>query len=269
MGNFFCYILNGYIKRATEEYKVIGEEQNGFREDKRGKYNIYIIREIIDVHKRERKPLYLAFLDIEKAYDKVNRKTLIYILNKIGLPQKIVNLISSIYRNTKSKYIFGDIMTGWVNLERGVRQGCVLSPLLFSIYTEELAARIRNSGLGVKVNEDRLGSLLYAHDVVLIGENEKMLQNMLNNVRTYGSEFSLSFNSNKCGVMICNKPEEGIEDFRLGNQIIKRVKEYNYSRVFFFKRRVLGKQNLKEFLGLTSVGGDYGQQENSGQINMR
>ena len=127
----------------------------------------------------------------------------------------------------------------------------------------------RPCGLGVKVNEDRLGSLLYADDLVLIGEKEKMLQDMINIIRTYGSEFSLSFNSNKCGVMICNKPDEEIEDVRLGNQIIKRVKEYNYSRGFFFKRRVLGKQNLKEFLGLTSVGGDYGQQENSGQINMR
>ena len=51
-----------------------------------------------------------------------------------------------------------------------------LSPLLVNIYAEELAARIRNSGLGVKVNEDRLISLLDADDVVLIGWNKKMLQ---------------------------------------------------------------------------------------------
>ena len=104
--------------------------------------------------------------------------------SSIGFPQKIVNLISSMYGNMKSKYIFGDIVTGWVNLERGVRQGYISSPLLFSIYTEELPARIRNSELGVKVNDDRLGSLLYADDVVLIGENKKMLQDMLNIVQT-------------------------------------------------------------------------------------
>ena len=78
-------------------------------------------------------------------------------------------------KNMKSKYIFGDIVTDWLNLERGVRQGYVLSLLLFSIYTEELAARIRNSGLGVKVNEHRLSLLLYPNDVVLIGDNERML----------------------------------------------------------------------------------------------
>ena len=46
---------------------------------------------------------------------------------------------------------------------------------------------------------------------------------MLNIVQTYGSEFSLSFNRNKCGVLICNKPEEEVEDFELGNQIITLV----------------------------------------------
>ena len=104
---------------------------------------------------------------------------------------------------------------------------------LFSIYTEELAAIIRKSTLAVMVNEDRMGSLPYADNVVLIGENGKMLQDMINIVRTYGSEFSLSFNSNKCGVMICNKPVEGIQDFRLGNQLIKRVKEYKYIGILF------------------------------------
>ena len=61
-------------------------------------------------------------------------------------------------------------------LERRVRQGFVLSPLLFNIYTEELAARIRESGLGMRRNEGRLGILLYADNVVLSEDYEEMLQ---------------------------------------------------------------------------------------------
>ena len=75
-----------------------------------------------------------------------------------------------------------------------------------------------------------------------IGENEKMLQDMLNIMRTYGSEFSLSLNSNKCGVLICNKPEKGIYDFKLGNQIIKRIREYEYLGLLF-KGGIQGKPN--------------------------
>ena len=56
-------------------------------------------------------------------------------------------LILSMYVNTKSKFNYGDIETDWMKLEKGDRQGCVLSPLLFSIYTDELSARVRDSGL--------------------------------------------------------------------------------------------------------------------------
>ena len=64
------------------------------------------------------------------------------------------------YKKAKSKFIIGDIEIDWVTLNRGVRLGCVLSPFLFSIYTEELAARIGDSGFGVRVNSRRLGILV-------------------------------------------------------------------------------------------------------------
>ena len=233
MGKIFCSIINERFKRACDRSNVIGEEQNGFRRDRRGEDNIYIMRELIDRHNREKKTLYIGFLDIEKAYDRVNRDTLTYVLKKIGFPSKIYNIINSMYRNTKSKFTFGEIESDWVKVERGVRQGCVLSPLLFSIYTEELAARVRDSGLGIRVKDDRLGILLYADDVVILAENEEMLQKMLKIVNDYGNEFSLNFNSNKCGIMILNKPEEGREDFRLGNEIISRVRNYTYLGVLF------------------------------------
>ena len=100
---------------------------------------------------------------------------------------------------------------------RGVRQGCVLSHLLFSLYTEELAARVRESGIGININ-GKLKILLYAADIVLIAENEDMIQEMLNIVSDYGNEFSVSLNNNKCGVMGINEPEGRKEDFKLGNK---------------------------------------------------
>ena len=92
-----------------------------------------------------------------------------------------------------------------VTQEKGVGQGCVLSPLLFSLYTEEWAARIRESGIWVNIIGKKINILLYADDIVLIAENE----DMLNIVGDYGNEFSMSFNNNKCGVMVINKPERG------------------------------------------------------------
>ena len=108
-----------------------------------------------------------------------------------------------------------------------------MSPLLFSLYTEALAARVRASGLGIKINRKKISILLCADDIILIAENEDMLQEMLNIVSDYANEFSMSFSNSKCGVMEINKPEGGREEFILGNKEIKRVKQYNYLGVLF------------------------------------
>ena len=64
------------------------------------------------------------------------------VLEKIGLSAKIVNIVQSLYVDIQelSIYKLGDVETDWVKSERGVRQGCILSPTLFSLYTEKLAA---------------------------------------------------------------------------------------------------------------------------------
>ena len=59
---------------------------------------------------------------------------------------------------------------------RGVRQGCILSPLLFSLYTEEMAARLRRMDVGVHAGDKRLKLLLYADDAVIVSENGDELQ---------------------------------------------------------------------------------------------
>ena len=243
MGKIFTMVLNNRLKIACEEGRILGEEQNGFRVDRRGEDNIYIIREIVEKFQREKKQLFLAFLDIEKAYDKVNREQLMFVLRKLGIPGKIRRIINGMYKRTKAKYIFGDIETDWVKLERGVRQGCVLSPLLFAMYTEELAVRLGRSGLGVKVGQDRLGVLLYADDIILLAENGRDMQEMLDITRDYAREFSISFGETKCGVMRCNTEET--RDFKLGGLVMKRFNKYKYLGIRYESKGMEGAKNEK------------------------
>ena len=74
-----------------------------------------------------------------------------------------------------------------------MRQGCVLSLLLFGLYVEELAVRVKPTGLGVKVGNDMLSVLMYADDMVVLSENHKDLQEMLNAVTDYGRDFDVNF----------------------------------------------------------------------------
>ena len=96
------------------------------------------------------------FLDIGKAYDRVNREVLCKVLEKACLSKKIINIIRSMYQNTRAKHRLGSLETEWVRSERGVRQECILYPTLFSLYTEKMAARMRRMNAEVKVDGDKI-----------------------------------------------------------------------------------------------------------------
>ena len=145
IGKVFSAVLNERLCNWIERARVLGEEQNGFRVDRRAEDNLFVVNEIIERKKNDGGKLYLGFLDIEKAYDRVNREMLCRVLEKVSLSEKVVNIVRSMYVDTRAKYKLGNLETDWVMSERGVRQGCILSPTLFSLYTEELAVRMKKN----------------------------------------------------------------------------------------------------------------------------
>ena len=112
-----------------EETKVMGEEQNGFRSDRRGEDNMFVVGEIIQHMKRENRKLYMAFLDIEKAYDRVDRSILCSVLSRVGMSTKYVNIIRSMYEETKAIYTLGDIETDWVKCKKRCPTGMCAFPI--------------------------------------------------------------------------------------------------------------------------------------------
>ena len=75
--------------------------------------------------KKDNRRIYIAFLDIEKAYDRVDRGMMCRVLEEVGVSVKVVNVIKSMYVNTRAKYRLEDFESGWVRSRRGVRQGCI------------------------------------------------------------------------------------------------------------------------------------------------
>ncbi|NRA91848.1 MAG: hypothetical protein HRU26_04035, partial [Psychroserpens sp.] len=80
-------------------------------------------------------------------------------------------VIRSIYRHTKSKIRLGQDETEYFSIEAGVRQGCVLSPILFSIFINKMAKEVMASGIGIYVTSKKIAILLYADDIVIITDN--------------------------------------------------------------------------------------------------
>ncbi|KAF2364292.1 Reverse transcriptase domain [Trinorchestia longiramus] len=211
ISKIFCGILNERMKHVVEEQGVMGEKQNGFRRDRRGEDNLFVVSEIIERKRKEHKKAYLAFLDIENAYDRVDHKRLLDMLGKIGFSDKRVNIVKSLFENTCAVHRLGNLVMGEVRRVQGLRQSYTPSPLLFGLYTEELAVHLRMSGFGLKVREEKLSCLLYADNIVAVSESKQELQMMLNIVDVYSRDFKVKFGGDKSKVMVINGDETEIE----------------------------------------------------------
>ena len=133
------------------------------------------------------------------------------------------------HKSTKAKHNLGDIETDWVHSNGVVRKGCILSPVLFALYTEELAVRVRESNLGIRVGNERLSILMYADDIIIMSESSEELQQMLNVVSEYSLDFGVKFGVDKNLIMVLNGDEDDIDkEWKPGECCVKRKYEYKY-----------------------------------------
>ena len=179
--------------------------------------------------RKEGKKCYIAFLDIEKAYDRVNRELMWKISKRVGFKDDLRNIIKSLYIDTKARYRLEEIQTDWVESKRGVRQGCILSPMLFAIFMEELTQRIKKLEIGVKIGEEVLAILLFADDIIMVAETAEDLQRMLDEVTRYGREMEVKFSKEKSQVMIINKDENEEKKWFLNGKEMEKVTKYRYT----------------------------------------
>ena len=127
--------------------------------------------------------LYVAFVDFEKAFDSVSRKLLWPILLKNGIKGKLHGRLKSMYNDVKARVRSGAKLSDVINCTRGVKQGDACSPVLFSLFINELALDIIENGKhGVTFDVIELFILLFADDIVLLSTTVVGLQRQLNNL---------------------------------------------------------------------------------------
>ena len=138
----FMMVLRERINGWVEESGMIGDIQGGFRMGRRTEDNLFMLERMIEMAKVRRDCLFVAFIDMEKAYDRVNRKKLFEVMRGYGVQYILVDVIERIYSGSMVKFELESIMTAWCKSDSGVRQGCPLSPLLFNIYVRELGMKL-------------------------------------------------------------------------------------------------------------------------------
>jgi hypothetical protein len=175
----YCDILNIRLTTWAELNGKIVDEQNGFRKARNCLDHLFTLTTIIEDRLRRRKKLYCCFVDARKAFDKVDRNLLWSELIHKGVNGNFLQALRSLYDGYQCAIKIRGHITSWFDAPGGVKQGCLLSPILFNLYINTLGTAVRDSGIGAEYGGNTTGILLYADDVVLLADSETDLQNLL------------------------------------------------------------------------------------------
>ena len=122
---------------------------------------------------------FTAFVNFKKAYDFINRDKLWKRLFESGISGKMLNAIMSLYKSVSSCVRVNLFKTEWFNVQYGLRQGCILSSLLFNLCIIDLAKYLKSLNIVVSFGNKKICILLYADDIVLLAETANDLQVLL------------------------------------------------------------------------------------------
>ena len=228
----FTEILNKRLMKYCKEKKILSEEQLGFMPGDRTSDAHLILHNLIrDYCHKGGKHLYSCFVDFSKAFDSIPRDVLFKKLLSYGIHGKLFNLLKNIYSNERCKIKIGNQLTQTIITNKGVRQGCILSPLLFNIFISDLPRQLTNpEHHNPNICENRkLGCILWADDLVLLSENEEGLSKMITKLADYSENNGLHINADKSKGMIFNKTGKLVRrNFKYKNLIFTTVREYKY-----------------------------------------
>ena len=157
----------------------LSDSQYGFRTGRGTRDAICQLRIMMERCLEMQKTLYICFIDYTKAFDRVKHDMLFEILSKAGVPDKEINIIKSLYLQQKATVRYENETSEEITIKRGVRQGCILSPCLFNIYTEYLIREALEDGEGININGQNITNIRYADDTIILAESEQQLQNMI------------------------------------------------------------------------------------------
>ena len=147
----------------------------------------------------------MCFIEYERAFDRVNQGKLTKKLKQAGLDGKDVRVIARLYWEQASFCRTEQGNSERLQIRRGTRQWCVLSPYLLNFFTELIFRVIENEDEGVSVGARRISNLMYADNTAITAENENKWQILAERVNKEGKHFGMKMNIKKTNTMVISK----------------------------------------------------------------
>ena len=227
----FLRTIHARIRKVCEE--ELDESQFGFRQGFGTREALLAVNVLFQKCRDQRKDVFACFLDYEKTFDRIKHEEMIEILKDLGINSYDLRIIKNLYWKQTAKVVIDGKVSKNIDIRRGVRQGCILSPILFNVYADKVFKEaLYECEHGIKVNGKYVSNIRYADDTVLFADTVQSLQEIVNKVNDEGKKYGLNINEKKTKFMIISRDQHPDANIVINNKEIERVREFKYLGCF-------------------------------------
>ena len=198
MSNILGKLLDKVILANNTMALKSSDIQFGFKSESSTTACTFVVDEVVNYYNRS--DVHVVLLDASKAFDRVDHIKLFNILVGKGVCPTLLKLLFNMYSQQTMSVQWGNVTSDAFKTSNGVKQGGVLSPILFTLYID--ISRLKSCGFGCYIVQSFVGAVGYADDIVLLAPTRYSLSGLLKECELFSEEYLLTFNANKSNYVV-------------------------------------------------------------------
>ena len=204
------------------------QEQAGFRSGRSTVEQIFNCRIMIEKHLQHQRDLYHNFIGFKKAFDRVWHDGLWHVLRSFNIDEGLVKIMEALYSQASSAVLLNCQVGNFFRTSVGVRQGCLLSPVLFNLFLEKIIQEaLEDHHTSISIGGRPICNLRFADDIDLMGGSNKELQNLTERLATSAGNYGMEISTEKSKVMV-NSRQKLKANITMNGQRLEEVTSFKY-----------------------------------------